>query len=41
MNFFIFIIKRIFNMAITNKTTETKNDKKDKVSIVKIIQDIG
>ena len=24
----------------TNKTTETKNDKKDKVSIVKIIQDI-
>ena len=27
-------------MAITDKNTETKNDKKDKVSIVEIIQDI-
>ena len=27
-------------MAITNKNTETKNDKKDKISIVQIIQDI-
>ena len=27
-------------MAITNKNTETTNDKKDKVSIIEIIQDI-
>ena len=30
---------RIFNMA-TKKTIETTNDKKDKVSIIEIIQDI-
>ena len=39
MNFFIFIIKRIFNMA-TKKTIETANDKKDKISIIEVIQDI-
>jgi hypothetical protein len=42
MNFFIFIVEkiitRIFNMAIKN--TETKNDRKDKISVVEIIQDI-
>jgi hypothetical protein len=39
MKFIIFIIKRILNMA-TKKTIETTNDKKDKISIIEIIQDI-